>query len=372
LSVNFELKFREHLDLKTMKLTFCNVFLMVAMVELGEAQFFGLDSIGATQNCLNSNCNQNNFGRKRRQVLEEILAEVEEEELARSRNVAKVKREIVDILNSLTKEALDVENRNAMIQKEANIQNKREAEADPQTFNCMGSNCNLNNLGTINNNGPKEDKATIQKHEKRDAEADPQTFNCLGSNCNANNFGTINNGRKENEATVQKHKKREAEADPQTFNCVGSNCGLNNFGTINNAGREGEEITVQRNTEIHEHEKREAEANADPQTFNCVGANCNLNNAGVINNFGRGKREADADPQTFNCVGSNCGLNNLGTINNAGRGKREADADPQNFNCVGSNCNLNNVGNINNFNRRKREIADMIDSLTRDMLDAEE
>ena len=310
------------------------------MVHLGEAQFFGLGSISATQNCLNSNCNQNNFGRKRRQVLEEILAEVEEEELARSRNVAKVKREIVDILNSLTKEALDVENRDAvLIQKEANIQNKREAEADPQTFNCMGSNCNLNNLGTINN-GPKEDKATIQKHEKREAEADPQTFNCLGSNCNANNFGTINNGREENEATVQKHEKREAEADPQTFNCVGSNCGLNNFGTINNAGREGEEMTVQRNTEIHEHEKREAEANANPQNFNCVGANCNLNNAGVINNFGRGKREADADPQ--------------------------------NFNCVGSNCNLNNFGNINNFNRRKREIAEMIDSLTRDMLDAEE
>jgi len=33
---------------------------------------------------------------------------------------------------------------------------------------------------------------------------------------------------------------------------------------------------------------------------------------------------------------------------------------------------LNNFGNINNFNRRKREIADMIDSLTRDMLDADE
>merc|ERR1711942_428117 len=284
MGVNFELQFREHLDLKTMKLMLCNVFLMVALVDLGEAQFFGVgpSSIGATQNCLNSNCNQNNFGRKRRQVLEEILAEVEEEELARSRNVAKVKREIVDILNSLTKEALDVENRDAMIQKEANFQNKREAEADPQTFNCMGSNCNLNNLGTINN-GPKEDKATIQKHGKREAEADPQTSNCLGSNCNVNNLGTINNN-----------------------------------------GREVEEIEPLRNSEIHEHEKREAEANANPQTFNCVGANCGLNNAGVINNFGRGKRDAEADPQTFNCVGSNCGLNNLGTINNAGRGKREA------------------------------------------------
>merc|ERR1712243_416041 len=299
MGVTLGLQFREHLDLRTMKLTFCNVFLVVAMLDLGEAQFFGVGSISATQNCLNSNCNQNNFRRKRRQVLEEILTEVEEEELARSRNVAKVKREIVDILNSLTKEALDVEYRDSMIQKEANVQKKREAEADPQTFNCLGSNCNVNNLGTINN------------------------------------------GREENEASKQKHEKREAEADPQTFNCVGSNCGLNNFGTINNGGREGEEVTVQRNSELeHEHEKREAEANADPQTFNCVGANCNLNNAGVINNFGRGKREAEADPQ--------------------------------NFNCVGSNCNLNNFGNINNFSRRKREIAEMIDSLTRDMLDAEE
>merc|ERR1711942_365621 len=277
MGVNFELQFREHLDLKTMKLMLCNVFLMVALVDLGEAQFFGVgpSSIGATQNCLNSNCNQNNFGRKRRQVLEEILAEVEEEELARSRNVAKVKREIVDILNSLTKEALDAENRDAMIQKEANVQNKREAEADPQTFNCLGSNCNVNNLGTINN------------------------------------------GREENEATVQKHEKREA--DPQTFNCVGSNCGLNNFGTFNNNGREVEEIEPLRNSEIHEHEKREAEANANPQTFNCVGANCGLNNAGVINNFGRGKRDAEADPQNFNCVGSNCNLNNFGNINNFNR-----------------------------------------------------
>merc|ERR1712002_219902 len=156
------------------------------------------------------------------------------------------------------------ENRDAMIQKEASIQKKREAEADPQTFNCMGSNCNVNNLGTINN-VREEDKASIQKHEKREAEADPQTFNCLGSNCNVNNLGTINNGREEIEVTVQKHEKREAEADPQTFNCVGSNCGLNNFGTINNAGREGEEVAVQINSEMHVQEKREAEAIANPQ-----------------------------------------------------------------------------------------------------------
>merc|ERR1711955_65576 len=228
MGVTLGLQFREHLDLRTMKLTFCNVFLVLAMVDLGEAQFFGLDSIGATQNCLYSNCNQNNFGRKRRQVLEEILAEVEEEELARSRNVAKVKREIVDILNSLTKEALDVENEDAMIQKEESIQ-KREAEADPLTFNCLGSNCNVNNLGTINN-GREEIEATEQKHEKREAEAvaNPQSFNCVGANCNLNNAGIINNlGR----------GKREADADPQNFDCVGSNCNLNNLGIINNFSR---------------------------------------------------------------------------------------------------------------------------------------
>merc|ERR1739842_88561 len=94
-------------------------FVLTFVVVLGccEAQF---GSFVATQNCVGSSCNQNNFGRKRRQILEEILTEVEAEESA---------REVV----------------------------KREAEAEPQSFggvsfsatqNCAGgSNCNQNNFG---------------------------------------------------------------------------------------------------------------------------------------------------------------------------------------------------------------------------------
>merc|ERR1739842_110913 len=94
-------------------------FVLTFVVVLGccEAQF---GSFVATQNCVGSSCNQNNFGRKRRQILEEILTEVEAEES--DREVA-----------------------------------KREAEAEPQGFggvsfsatqNCAGgSNCNQNNFG---------------------------------------------------------------------------------------------------------------------------------------------------------------------------------------------------------------------------------
>merc|ERR1712025_1417531 len=45
----------------------------------GEAQF-GFGGGAALQNCVGSNCNSNNvFGRKRREVLEEVIARVEEE-----------------------------------------------------------------------------------------------------------------------------------------------------------------------------------------------------------------------------------------------------------------------------------------------------
>jgi len=50
------------------------------LLGLSHAQFGGFS---ATQNCVGSRCNQNNFGRKRRQILEEILLEVEIEELSR-------------------------------------------------------------------------------------------------------------------------------------------------------------------------------------------------------------------------------------------------------------------------------------------------
>merc|ERR1711921_72926 len=57
--------------------------------------------------------------------------------------------------------------------------------------------------------------------------------NCLGSNCNQNNLF----GRKKREiaetieSLVHEQVKREAEADPQLAisNCIGSNCYTNNF-----------------------------------------------------------------------------------------------------------------------------------------------
>merc|ERR1719233_2762678 len=75
------------------------------LLGLSHAQFGGFS---ATQNCVGSRCNQNNFGRKRRQILEEILLEVEKEELSRV---------------------------------------KRDAQIAAQ--NCADSNCNQNNVASV-------------------------------------------------------------------------------------------------------------------------------------------------------------------------------------------------------------------------------
>ena len=71
------------------------ITLIVAVVAMDycEAQFtLGVGGLTATQNCVDSdsNCNPNNFSRKRRQILEEILTEVEAEESAR--DMTKTKR----------------------------------------------------------------------------------------------------------------------------------------------------------------------------------------------------------------------------------------------------------------------------------------
>merc|ERR1719351_715504 len=92
-----------------MKLSMCLLLGVVALLELSYAQL-------SLQNCVGSNCNSNNiFGRKRRQILEEILSEAETEDAiqdfgSRSRNdLERIKQDIVDILNALTVEALEVE-----------------------------------------------------------------------------------------------------------------------------------------------------------------------------------------------------------------------------------------------------------------------
>merc|ERR1711872_1200593 len=92
-----------------MKLSMCLLSGVVALLELSYAQL-------SLQNCVGSNCNSNNiFGRKRRQILEEILSEAETEDAiqdfgSRSRNdLKRIKQDIVDVLNALTVEALEVE-----------------------------------------------------------------------------------------------------------------------------------------------------------------------------------------------------------------------------------------------------------------------
>merc|ERR1711872_1078029 len=130
----------------TMNLLFSFVFGIAAVYDVCQAQF-GF----ASQNCLGSNCNQNNlFGRRRRQVLEDILAEVEEKEVAKHNEVVRIKREIADMLNSLTIDVLEQEGKKeeVVVEDDVYTQAKRDAEADPQFAfqNCVGSNCNQNNL----------------------------------------------------------------------------------------------------------------------------------------------------------------------------------------------------------------------------------
>merc|ERR1711942_433447 len=95
-----------------MKLSMCLLIGLVALLELSYGQV-------SLQNCVGSNCNSNNFfGRKRRQILEEILSEAEAEDAIqdfRSRNredLKRIKQDIVDVLNALTVEALEVEDSN--------------------------------------------------------------------------------------------------------------------------------------------------------------------------------------------------------------------------------------------------------------------
>merc|ERR1711970_1509079 len=124
----------------------------ICVVVLGycEAQFGGFV---ATQNCADSSCNQNNFGRKRRQILEEILTEVEAEEAAR-----------------------EVARREAEAEELAREVAKREAEAEPQRF---GSE-RIGSEGFVSEGLRSEGFGSVSFSA---------TQNCFGSNCNQNNFG---------------------------------------------------------------------------------------------------------------------------------------------------------------------------------------
>merc|ERR1719158_2390955 len=64
-----------------MKRDICFLSVMAGLLALCESEAqFGFGGGAALQNCVGSNCNSNNvFGRKRREVLEEVIARVEEE-----------------------------------------------------------------------------------------------------------------------------------------------------------------------------------------------------------------------------------------------------------------------------------------------------
>ena len=136
---------------------------------------------GATQNCAGSQCNQNNFGRK--------------------------KREIVDAINALTEETLEAEK-----QAEAEAIEIQKRDAEPQFFgggfggatqNCAGSQCNQNNFGRRKREvvaklieealkiaedeeaAERQEAEAVHSQEKREA----QVQNCQGSSCNQNNLG---------------------------------------------------------------------------------------------------------------------------------------------------------------------------------------
>ena len=153
----------------------CGFMFSVLLLELCEAQFFP-GGFGATQNCANSQCNQNNFGRKKREIVSELISLAEEtqdefdnkidDELTadieldretrgfhflkkllkknkdkRKKHFHGKKRAIADAIVSLAEEVASVE------ATEAFNREKREAEAQLQ--NCQGSSCNQNNVGSV-------------------------------------------------------------------------------------------------------------------------------------------------------------------------------------------------------------------------------
>merc|ERR1712240_837925 len=264
---------REDLD-KIMKTLIYHAVAVVALIEFCEAQFGGGVSI---QNCVGSNCNSNNFfGRRRRQVLDEILKEVEAEEAESSRE----KRQAVQ--------------------------------------NCADSNCNQNNHGAIPRAPqPISNPAPLSNPVANPIPGPQAVQNCAGSNCNQNNVGAIPSSS----SSIPVPQLVPFPIPVSTFsagfpfnggfnlggvppvgfptagtpvvtqqNCVGSNCNQNNLGKkkreildmVDELTKEALDSEV--DDQSSETEKREA----DPQIQNCAFSNCNQIN------FGRRKREVIA------------------------------------------------------------------------------
>merc|ERR1712240_859942 len=257
-----------------MKTLIFHAVAVVALIKFCEAQFGGGVSI---QNCDGFNCNSNNFfGRRRRQVLDEILKEVEAEEAESSRE----KRQAVQ--------------------------------------NCADSNCNQNNLGTIPRaTQPISNPAPLSNPVANPIPGPQAVQNCAGSNCNQNNVGAIPSSS----SSIPVPQLVPFPIPVSTFsagfpfnggfnlggvppvgfptagtpvvtqqNCVGSNCNQNNLGKkkreildmVDELTKEALDSEV--DDQSSEREKREA----DPQIQNCAFSNCNQIN------FGRRKREVIA------------------------------------------------------------------------------
>merc|ERR1712240_390339 len=227
-----------------MKTLIFHAVAVVALIKFCEAQFGGGVSI---QNCDGSNCNSNNFfGRRRRQVLDEILKEVEAEEAESSRE----KRQAVQ--------------------------------------NCADSNCNQNNLGTIPRaTQPISNPAPLSNPVANPIPGPQAVQNCVGSNCNQNNVG--GGGFSLGGFPSVSFPTAGTPVVTQQ-NCVGSNCNQNNLGKkkreildmVDELTKEALDPEV--DDQSSEREKREA----DPQIQNCAFSNCNKIN------FGRRKREVIA------------------------------------------------------------------------------
>merc|ERR1711875_174857 len=249
---------------------------VVALIEFCEAQFGRGVSI---QNCVGSNCNSNNFfGRRRRQVLDEILKEVEAEEAELSREKRQAIQNCADSkcnqnnLGAIPRAPKPISNP-APISKPAPISNPAPQPvakpiSGPQAVqNCAGSNCDQNNVGAI-----RSPSIPIPVPQPIPFPIPVPTFsagfpfnggfnlggippvgfptagvpvgaqqNCVGSNCNQNNLGKkkreildmVDKLTKEafdSEVDDKSNEREKREADPQIQNCAFSNCNQVNFG----------------------------------------------------------------------------------------------------------------------------------------------
>merc|ERR1712000_168981 len=91
-----------------------------------------------SQNCFGSACNQNNFGKK--------------------------KRDIVEAINSLTAELMESED---AVEEVAEVQEKARRDADPQSQNCFGSACNQNNFGKKKREASEDDVEEVAEAQMR-------------------------------------------------------------------------------------------------------------------------------------------------------------------------------------------------------------